>query len=125
MKSRQVAAGRAVNIRPRVSGHVHRLAFRDGDFARTQTVYDGRAVSREECEAALATRVTAPIAGRLSDRRVVVAGYVKAGDTVLTSVGSMDPIHCRFTGSEAAYLKCSRANQAGTRRSSRRRSLPR
>jgi RND family efflux transporter MFP subunit len=38
---------------------------------------------------------------------------------VMTSVVSMDPIHFVFTGSEAVYLKYSRANQAGTRPSSR------
>ena len=37
----------------------------------------------------------------------------------MTSVVSMDPIHFMFTGSEAVYLKYSRANQAGTRPSSR------
>lgn len=65
------------------------------------------------------TRVTAPVAGRLSDRRVSVGNYVTAGDTILTTVVSLNPIHFVFTGSEAVYLKYSRANRAGTRPSSR------
>jgi RND family efflux transporter MFP subunit len=63
--------------------------------------------------------VTAPISGRLSDRRVVRGTFVSAGQTVMTSVVSMDPIHFAFTGSEAVYLKYSRADRAGTRPSSR------
>lgn len=177
-------AVQSVEIRPRVSGYVQKLAFRDGEFARagdllfeidprpfaaaaasaraqaaraaaaarlaeanfarSKTLYEARALAQEEYETAEAardqaradaeaaaavareraldlefTRVTAPISGRLSDRRVVPGDYVKAGDTVLTRIVSMDPIHFVFTGSEAVYLKYSRANQAGTRPSSR------
>ena len=177
-------ARQSVEVRPRVSGYVARIAFRDGEFARAGDLlyvidsrpFDaalaqapaesalGRAradpsrrnlariqalrkenpISREEfdtsgataaqADAALAaadaavmaraldvsfTRVTAPIAGRLSDRRVDVGGFVTAGTTVLTSLVSLDPIHFVFTGSEAVYLKYQRANRAGTRPSSR------
>jgi RND family efflux transporter MFP subunit len=177
-------ARQSVEVRPRVSGYVARIAFRDGEFARagellyvidsrpfdaalaqaraesararasadlarsnaarSATLFQQNAISREEfdttkataaqADAALAaaqalvgaraldvsfTRVTAPIAGRLSDRRVDVGGYVAAGTTVLTSVVSLDPIHFVFTGSEAVYLKYQRANRAGTRPSSR------
>lgn len=177
-------AVRSVEVRPRVSGYVERLAFRDGSFARagellftidprpfaaalaaaeaelqrakanaqlaranfdrTKTLFGQNAVSRQEFEtdqataaqadAAVAaaaatvrqraldlsfTRVTAPIAGRLSDRRVDPGAYVTAGQTVLTTVVSVDPIHFVFTGSEPVYLKYQRANQAGTRPSSR------
>ncbi len=177
-------ARQSVEVRPRVSGYVSRIAFRDGDFVRAgqllyvidprpfeaaaaqaraevaraqasavlaranfergKTLLAQEAVSREEnetlaarageAEAALAaaqatararaldvefTRVTAPISGRLSDRRVDPGGFVQAGETVLTSVVTLDPIHFVFTGSEAVYLKYQRANQAGTRPSSR------
>jgi RND family efflux transporter MFP subunit len=177
-------ARQSVEVRPRVSGYVARIAFRDGEFARagellyvidsrpfdaalaqaraesararasadlarsnaarSATLFQQNAISREEfdtakataaqADAALAaaqalvgaraldvsfTRVTAPMAGRLSDRRVDVGGYVTAGTTVLTSIVSLDPIHFVFTGSEAVYLKYQRANRAGTRPSSR------
>jgi RND family efflux transporter MFP subunit len=65
------------------------------------------------------TRVTAPISGRMSDRRVDVGAFVAAGMTPLTTVVTLDPIHFVFTGSEAVYLKYQRANRAGTRPSSR------
>jgi RND family efflux transporter MFP subunit len=65
------------------------------------------------------TRVTAPVAGRASDRRLSAGNYVTAGQTTLTSIVSLDPIHFVFDGSEAVYLKYQRANRAGTRPSSR------
>ncbi len=177
-------AKQSVEVRPRVSGYVSRLAFRDGEFARagdllfvidprpfeaalaqakadaqkarasvelaravfarTDKLLGLNAVSREEydndkatlaqAQASLAsaeatvrtkaldvsfTRVTAPISGRMSDRRVDVGAYVTAGTTPMTTVVTLDPIHFIFTGSEAVYLKYQRANQAGTRPSSR------
>jgi RND family efflux transporter MFP subunit len=177
-------AVKSVEVRPRVSGYVKSLNFRDGEFARagdllfvidprpfeaalaqaradslraratadlarsnfarTEKLLAGNAVSREEfdtskatfaqAQASLAsaeaivatrgldvefTRVTAPIAGRLSDRRVDVGTFVSAGTTPMTTVVTLDPIHFVFTGSEAIYLKYQRANRAGTRPSSR------
>jgi RND family efflux transporter MFP subunit len=177
-------ARQQVEVRPRVSGYVQQLAFRDGEFARagdllfvidprpfaaalaqaraeqaraeasaelarssfarTEALLKDNAVSREEFETARAklgearaavsaaraaadakaldlsfTRVTAPISGRLSDRRADVGAFVSAGETVLTTVVTLDPIHFAFTGSEAVYLKYQRANRAGTRPSSR------
>ncbi|HEY8520129.1 MAG TPA: efflux RND transporter periplasmic adaptor subunit [Gammaproteobacteria bacterium] len=56
------------------------------------------------------TRVTAPIAGRVSDRRVDPGNAVVADDTVLTTIVSVDPIHFVFEGSEALYLKYKRSN---------------
>lgn len=177
-------AKQSVEVRPRVSGYVSRIAFRDGEFARagdllfiidprpfeaalaqaraetqraranadlartnfvrTQKLLGLSAVSREEFDTAKATaaqalaglasaqatvdaraldvsftRVTAPISGRMSDRRVDVGAFVAAGTTPLTTVVTLDPIHFVFTGSEAVYLKYQRANRAGTRPSSR------
>src|SRR5690606_34307903 len=54
------------------------------------------------------TRVVAPIAGRVSYRRVDVGNAVQADDTVLTTIVSVDPIHFVFQGSEALYLKYKR-----------------
>jgi RND family efflux transporter MFP subunit len=73
------------------------------------------------------TRITAPIAGRVSDHRVDLGNLVSASGaepTLLTTVVSLDPIHFAFTGSEAVYLKYQRANQEGTRTSSRYASNP-
>ena len=177
-------ARQSVEVRPRVTGQVSRLAFRDGQFVRagdllfvidprpfeaalaqakadaqrarataelakstydrTNSLLGQNAVSRQEYEsdkaslaqaqASLAsaeatvksraldltfTRVTAPIAGRMSDRRVDVGTFVTSGTTLMTTVVTLDPIHFIFTGSEAVYLKYQRANQAVTRPSSR------
>ena len=134
-----LAQARAESARARASADLAR-----SNAARSATLFQQNAISRGEFDTARAiaaqadaglaaaqasvaaralavsfTRVTAPIAGRLSDRRVDIGGYVTAGTTVLTSVVSLDPIHFVFTGSEAVYLKYQRANRAGTRPSSR------
>lgn len=59
------------------------------------------------------TRITAPVAGRVSDRRVDVGNTVKADETVLTTVVSVDPMHFSFQGSEADYLRYLRQNPEG------------
>ena len=63
------------------------------------------------------TRVTAPVSGRVSDRRVdpgnVVAGGSSAGD-LLTTVVSSAPIHFVFDASEATLLKYQRQVRAGS-----------
>ena len=66
--------------------------------------------------------VTAPIPGRISDRRVDVGALVTggaAGATVLTTIVSLDPIYFVFDGSEADYLRYTRLARAGSRPSSR------
>jgi RND family efflux transporter MFP subunit len=65
------------------------------------------------------TRVTAPLGGRISDRRVAPGNLVTADTTVLTNIVDLNPIRFTFTGSEALYLKYQRANGEGTRTSSR------
>ena len=65
------------------------------------------------------TRVTAPLSGRVSDRRIAPGNLVTADTSVLTNIVSLDPIWFGFTGSEAVYLKYERDNQAGSRVSSR------
>jgi RND family efflux transporter MFP subunit len=100
--------------------------------AISREVYDKAAADRNEAEAAVAaanaairarqldvefTRVTAPISGRVSDRRVdpgnLVAGGSSAAD-VLTTIVSSAPIHFVFDGSEATLLKYQRQARRGT-----------
>jgi RND family efflux transporter MFP subunit len=57
------------------------------------------------------TRVTSPMNGRISDRRVAPGNLVTADTTVLTNIVNLDPIRFAFTGSEALYLK--RQREAG------------
>jgi RND family efflux transporter MFP subunit len=173
-----------VEVRPRVSGQIVRIGFRDGlkvakgqflfeidprpyaaalaearagearaaaalanaraEFARAGALVRDGFVSREqydqkhaaegtavaELDAARAavrqraldlqfTVVRSPIAGQVSDKRVSLGDYVSAGQTLLTRVVTIDPIWFSFDGAESFYLKYSRLEQAGERRSSR------
>jgi RND family efflux transporter MFP subunit len=68
------------------------------------------------------TEVRAPIAGRISDRRVDAGNLITGGPsgaTLLTDIVSMDPIHFIFDASEADFLRYSRLAKTGARPSSR------
>ncbi|WP_395649895.1 efflux RND transporter periplasmic adaptor subunit [Brevundimonas sp.] len=62
------------------------------------------------------TRVTAPVSGRVSDRRIdpgnLIGGGSSAGD-VLTTIVSSSPIYFVFDGSEATLLKYQRQTRGG------------
>ncbi|WP_374512622.1 efflux RND transporter periplasmic adaptor subunit [Brevundimonas sp.] len=117
------------------------LTLARSELARAETLLESQAISQAEvdtrrgalqtAEAAIAaananvrarqldlefTRVTAPISGRVSDRRVdpgnLVAGGSSAAD-VLTTVVSSAPIHFVFDGSEAVLLKYQRQARQG------------
>jgi len=99
--------------------------------AVSQAEYDAKKAAVETAEAAVAsanasirsrtlelefTRVTAPISGRISDRRVdpgnLIGGGSSAGD-VLTTIVSSSPIYFVFDGSEATALKYQRQSASG------------
>jgi RND family efflux transporter MFP subunit len=107
-----------------------RLELAKSDQARAVKLYAAHAVSREELdtrdanatqavadvEAAKAaldqaalnlsfTRVTAPITGRVSRAIVTVGNLVTSGQTLLTTVVSLNPIYVSFNADERAYLK--------------------
>jgi multidrug efflux system membrane fusion protein len=176
-----------VDVRPRVSGYITEVHFRDGaivkqndllftidqrpfqlavdsaqadvvrtqaqvvldvaDYARAQELVKTAATPVREldqrkanldiaraqllsAEAALHTaqlnlewtEVRAPLAGRVSDRRVdpgnLVAGG-QSGSTLLTTIISLDPIYFVFDGSEADYVRYRRLDAEGKRGSSR------
>ncbi|MDQ3124396.1 MAG: efflux RND transporter periplasmic adaptor subunit [Pseudomonadota bacterium] len=117
------------------------LSLAESELTRSETLLTSQAVSQAEvdtrrgalqtAQAAIAsananvrarqldlefTRVTAPISGRVSDRRVdagnLVAGGSSAAD-VLTTVVSSAPIHFVFDGSEAVLLKYQRQVRRG------------
>jgi RND family efflux transporter MFP subunit len=59
------------------------------------------------------SRITAPIAGRISEHRVSVGSLINGGpnagaSTLLTTIVSLDPIHLDFDMSEADYLSYQR-----------------
>lgn len=73
------------------------------------------------------TVVTAPISGRISDRKVDMGNLViggSQGTTLLTTIVSLDPIHFLFDASEADYLRYARLASQGKRASSRDSSNP-
>jgi RND family efflux transporter MFP subunit len=55
------------------------------------------------------TQLRAPIAGRVSDRRIDVGNLVQAGATPLTTIVSIDPIYFEFDVSESDFLHYARA----------------
>ena len=185
----QFEAVNSVDVRPRVTGYLQSVGFKDGDLvrkgqvlfvidprpyqaaldqakgqaahaqaalanarteeARGQQLRAAKAISQQAYDALLATerqdsadllaaqaavqtnalnlgftRVTAPLSGRVSDRRVAPGNLVTADTTVLTNIVDLNPIWFGFTGSEALYLKYERANSAGTRGSSRQTANP-
>src|SRR5580704_4376759 len=68
------------------------------------------------------TEVRAPIAGRISDKRVDAGNLITGGQTgatLLSVIVSLDPIHFVFDGSETDFLHYLRLAAAGARPSSR------
>lgn len=75
------------------------------------------------------TEVSAPISGRVSDRRVDVGNLVAGGQgasatTLLTTIVAPDPIYFSFDASEADYLKYSRLYLNGKRPTGRDSPIP-
>ncbi|MEL6979287.1 MAG: efflux RND transporter periplasmic adaptor subunit [Pseudomonadota bacterium] len=65
------------------------------------------------------TQIKAPFDGYISEARVDEGNLVVAGETLLATIVSSDPIHLEFTASEADFLAYSRLNLSGARESSR------
>jgi RND family efflux transporter MFP subunit len=160
----------AVDLRPRVSGYLQRLYFKDGqivrkgqllflidprpyeaalgqakaqtararatlnnaevELRRARLLLQAQAGSQQDVETRLAaeqqskadllaavenqraaqlnvdfTRITAPLSGRISDRRVAPGNLVTADTTLLTSIVNQDPIRFEFQVSEALFLQ--------------------
>ncbi|QUT06422.1 efflux RND transporter periplasmic adaptor subunit [Sphingobium phenoxybenzoativorans] len=89
------------------------LRSAQADLAAAKAAADARALDLSF------TSVRAPISGRVSDRRVAIGDYVTAGQTLLTTVVTVDPIWFSFEGAESFYLKYIRQAAKGERASSR------
>jgi RND family efflux transporter MFP subunit len=174
----------SVDVRPRVTGYLQSIAFKDGQIVRkgellfiidprpyqaaleqakgqelhteaalfnAQTIFNraklllpAKAISQQEYDTDLAnekqaeadvvtakanvataalnlnfTRVTAPLSGRISDRRVAPGNLVSQDTTILTNITDLDPIRFTFDGAESLYLKYEREAQQGKRPQSR------
>jgi multidrug efflux system membrane fusion protein len=87
-----------------------------GQVASAEAALKQAQLNLEWCE------VRAPIAGRISDRRVDAGNLITGGQTgatLLTSIVTLDPIHFTFDGSEADFIRYLRLAAAGVRQSSR------
>jgi RND family efflux transporter MFP subunit len=63
--------------------------------------------------------IRAPISGRVSRAEITVGNLVSAGQTMLTTVASQDPVHVYFDVDEQQYLKYVSLARTGERPSSR------
>jgi membrane fusion protein, multidrug efflux system len=173
-----------VEVRPRVSGYLADLHFREGalvnagdllfviddreyraavdaaradlaraearravagqEVARAEALIEARAVSRGELEARQAeqlqaeadtlaararlaqaelqlsfTRVRAQVAGRTGEALVRPGNLVTAGESLLTTVVTVDPVHVIFDADEHAYLRYQQLARSGQRPGSR------
>lgn len=94
-----------------------------GQHAISQEEFDTRTAGNDQAQASVAgaqaaldaaelnlefTRVTAPIAGRISRALVTSGNFVANGQTLLTTLVSLDPIYVTFDGDEQAYLRYSK-----------------
>jgi RND family efflux transporter MFP subunit len=101
-----------------------------GQHAISQEEFDTRTAGNEQAQASVAaaqaaldaaeldvefTRVTAPISGRISRALVTSGNFVSNGQTLLTTLVSLDPIYVTFDGDEQAYLRYGKPVRTGTR----------
>jgi multidrug efflux system membrane fusion protein len=121
-----------------------RIELAKSEYARSEKLIEARAVSRGELEtrqmelsqaqadraAAQArlqqaelnlefTRIEAPISGRIGAALVKPGNLVAPGETLLSTLMSVDPVHVVFEGDERAYLKYQQMARDGSRESSR------
>jgi multidrug efflux system membrane fusion protein len=119
-------------------------ALAQSERERATKLLDQRAISREEfdtrvsgneqavanvqaAEAALDaaqlnltfTRVRAPISGLVGRAEITAGNLVASGETLLTTVVSMDPIYVAFEGDERVFLKYAALTRNGERADAR------
>jgi membrane fusion protein, multidrug efflux system len=126
----KVALELAGNERDRAERLFKSHAISEEEFdARTQTqrgavaALEAAEASRRRAELDVEfTEVRAPIGGRVGRMNVTRGNLISGGtetSTLLTTIVSLDPVYVYFTGDEREYLKYSRLNLEGSRRSSR------
>jgi RND family efflux transporter MFP subunit len=59
------------------------------------------------------TRITAPVAGRISRANITPGNLVSVGDPVLSTIVASDTVQVWFDASESSFLKISQAMRAG------------
>ncbi len=92
------------------------LASADGQLLAAKAQLKAAELNLEWAE------VRAPVAGRISDKKVDAGNLVaggQAGATLLATIVSLDPIHFVFEVAESDFLRYTRLNLSGERTSSR------
>lgn len=102
--------------------------------AISEELFDSRSAELEQAKARLRsvsaaldvaklnlgyTKVKAPISGRVSSALITKGNLVTAGDTLLTTVVSVDKVYAYFDADEQTYLKYMKLAKEGSRPSSR------
>jgi len=126
-------AAQLAHAKAQVAGAQAQLANADAELKRAEALVKSKLVSEADTEVRMAaklqaaadlagaeatvqtqelnlsfTRVTAPIAGRASYRRLAVGNIVTADTTPLTTIVTQDPIRFLFDAPESALLKYKR-----------------
>lgn len=100
-----------------------RISVAEAAIATAEAAVESAAASVATAELDLSyTQIEAPVSGRISRRYVTEGNLISggaAGSTLLTTITSVDPIHCLFDASEQEVLKYVRLARAGARGSSR------
>ena len=127
-------AAELANAKAQLAGARAQLANADAELKRAQALVGRKLISEADVEVRVAaqlgaaadvaaaeasvqtadlnlsfTRVTAPLAGRASYRRLAPGNIVSADTTVLTTIVTEDPIRFLFDVPESALLKYKRA----------------
>jgi len=101
------------------------IAERDLDAARARKQQAEAALLSSQARSRKAeldlgfTRITSPIDGRAGAALVKPGNLVAPGETLLTTVVSIDPVYVVFDGDEGAYLRYQQMARSGERESSR------
>jgi RND family efflux transporter MFP subunit len=124
-------ARRAENLVPGGAVSAEEFDRRSKTAAEAQTTLDAANARFDQAKLDVEfTEVRAPIDGRTSNYVVTVGNLISGGSsgggqsTLLTTIVSLDPIHCYIEASEQEYLKYTRLAAAGRRPSSRDKANP-
>ena len=129
-RTAQARAGvqRAEAVLANASAEYKRAGALIGDGFVSQSLADTRMANEKQAAAELAqaralaeaaaldlsfTRITAPVSGRASFRRLAAGNLVTAEQSLLTTIMTQDPIRFVFDAPEAAFLKFRRAQGTG------------
>jgi membrane fusion protein, multidrug efflux system len=96
------------------------LDLREDELAQAQADVKASQAAAEQAKLNLEfTRVVAPIDGRVGKARITQGNLVAPGESLLTTVVSLDPVYVSFEGDENTYLRYQGLERNGQRPDSR------